>query len=159
MTGDRRQRKGATSRGTSDDGAGREMLSPRGEPFEVIGRAGPVERRGAPPIPAEAREELLVLKDGELFLCTRPDGDVAPARVSGEGFYAHDTRHLSELRLEVGGARPVAPSHTAFEDRAVLDATNAKLRGDSRPPVPQLSLSITRELTVASGRLYVAIRV
>jgi glycogen debranching enzyme len=159
MTGDRRQRKGATSRGTSDDGAGREMLSPRGEPFEVIGRAGPVERRGAPPIPAEAREELLVLKDGELFLCTRPDGDVAPARVSGEGFYAHDTRHLSELRLEVGGARPVALSHTAFEDRAVLDATNAKLRGDSRPPVPQLSLSITRELTVASGRLYVAIRV
>ena len=64
------------------------MLSPRGESFEVVGRAGPVEVRGAPPIPAEAREELLVLKDGELFLCARIDGDVAPARVSGEGFYA-----------------------------------------------------------------------
>jgi len=130
------------------------MLSPRGEPFEVVGRAGPVEPHGAPPIPAEAREELLVLKDGELFVCVRTDGDVVPARVSGEGFYAHDTRHLSEICLEVGGARPVALSHTVFEDRAVLDATNATLRGGSGSPVPQLSLSITRELTVASGRLY-----
>jgi glycogen debranching enzyme len=141
------------------DGADREVLSPRGEAFAVIGRAGPVERRGAPPIPAEAREELLVLKDGELFLCTRPDGDLAPARASGEGFYAHDTRHLSELRLEVGGARPVALSYTALEDRAVLDATNATLRTDKRPPVPQMSLSITRELTIAAGRLYLTIRV
>jgi hypothetical protein len=35
---------------------GGEILSPRGEPFEVVGRAGPVQRHGAPPIPAEARE-------------------------------------------------------------------------------------------------------
>ena len=65
-----------------EDNPGSEVVSPRGEPFRVVGRAGPVERRGAPPIPAEAREELLVLKDGEVFLCTRTDGDVAPARVS-----------------------------------------------------------------------------
>ena len=74
----------ARSRQIADDRKprnGREVLSPRGEPFEVLGRAGPVERRGAPPIPAEAREELLVLKDGELFLCARTNGDVAPARV------------------------------------------------------------------------------
>ena len=140
------------------DGGGREVLSPRGEPFEVVGRAGPVELDGAPPIPAEAREDLLVLKDGVLFLCTRTDGDVAPAQVTGEGFYAHDTRHLSELRLEVGGARPVALSHTAFEDRAVLDSTNATLRSRSRSPIPQLSLSITRELMVAAGRLYYLVR-
>src|SRR5579862_7627494 len=82
----------------------RSVLSPRGEHFEVVGRAGPVELQGAPPIPAEAREELLVIKDGELFLCTRAEGDVIPAQVSGEGFYAHDTRYLSEMRLEVGGA-------------------------------------------------------
>ncbi|MEA2200006.1 MAG: hypothetical protein QOI89_602 [Solirubrobacteraceae bacterium] len=137
-----------------DGGMGREVFSPRGEPFAVVGRAGPVELHGAPPIPAEAREELLVLKDGELYLCARTDGDVAPAQVSGEGFYMHDMRHLSEIRLEIGDARPVALSHTAFEHRAVLDATNATLAGDSRQPVPQLSLSITRELMIASGRLY-----
>jgi glycogen debranching enzyme len=124
----------------------------------VVGRAGPVELHGAPPIPAEAREDLLVLKDREIFICTRRDGDIAVAQVSGEGFYANDTRHLSELRLEVGNARPVALSHSASEDRAVLDATNATLRSSSRPPVPQLSLSITRELLLASGRLYYLVR-
>jgi glycogen debranching enzyme len=102
---------------------------------------------------------MLVLKDREIFLCSRMDGDVAVAQISGEGFYAHDTRHLSELRLEVGGARPVALSHSASEDRAVLDATNATLRSDPSLPVPQLSLSITRELLIASGRLYLLVRV
>ena len=100
-----------------------------------------------------------MLKDGELFLCARVDGDVAPARVSGEGFYASDTRYLSEIRLKVGGARPVALSHTAFGDRAVLDATNATLGRGSDSRVPQLSLSITRELTIAAGRLYHLVRV
>ena len=86
------------------------LVSPRGEQFEVLGRAGPVEVRRAPAIPTEAREELLVIKEGELFLCARTDGDVAAARVSSEGFYAHDTRYLSEIRLEIGEIPPVALS-------------------------------------------------
>ena len=163
MTGDR----GRTSEAIGDrrarrspgEDAGSEIVSPRGEPFEIVGRAGPVERGGAPPIPAEAREELIVLKDGEVFLCTRADGEIAPARVSGEGFYSSDTRHLSELRLKIGEAQPVALSHTAFENRAVLDATNATLHSDGGTQVPQLSLSIARELTIAVGRLYHTVRV
>jgi glycogen debranching enzyme len=149
---------GGLASSDADGGVGQEVFSPRGEPFAVVGRAGPVELHGAPPIPAEAREELLVLKDGEVFLCARTDGDVAPAQVSGEGFYMHDMRHLSEIRLEVGDARPVALSHTAFEHRAVLDATNATLHGGSRSPIPQMSLSIARELMIASGRLYYLVR-
>ena len=107
-----RQRGSRTGGDEQSDGAVRGELvrSPRGEHFEVVERAGPVELQRAPPIPAEAREELLVIKDAELFLCARTDGDIAPARVSGEGFYADDTRYLSEIRLEVGGARPVALS-------------------------------------------------
>jgi glycogen debranching enzyme len=118
-----------------------------------------VELQRAPPIPAEAREELLAIKDGELFLCARTDGDVAPTQVSGEGFYAHDTRYLSEVRLEVGGARPVALSYAAVDDRAVVDSTNARLSRGSLEPIPQLSLSITRELVIASGRLYYLARI
>ena len=124
----------------------------------IAERAGPVELQRAPPIPAEAREELLVIKDGELFLCTRTDGDVAPAQVSGEGFYAHDTRYLSEVRLEVGGAAPVALSYAAVDDHAVVDSTNATLPRGELEPIPQLSLSITRELMIAAGRLYYLIR-
>ena len=105
-SGERRRAK--ARRPPDPPAAQRAVLSPRGEQFEVLGRAGPVELHGAPAIPAEAREELLVIKDGELFLCARTDGDVAAPRVSGEGFYAHDTRYLSEIRLQVGGAAPVA---------------------------------------------------
>ena len=131
------------------------VRSPRGEQFEIVGRAGPVELQRAPPIPAEAREELLVIKDGELFLCARTDGEIAPAQLTGEGFYAYDTRYLSEVRLEVGGARPVALSYaTVAGDRAVVDSTNAQLQRGSREPIAQLSLSITRELMIAAGRLY-----
>jgi glycogen debranching enzyme len=124
----------------------------------IVERAGPVELQRAPPIPAEAREELLVIKDGELFLCARTDGDVAPARVSGEGFYAYDTRYLSELRLQVGGAAPVALSYAAVDDHAVVDSTNATLGAGELEPIPQLSLSITRELMIAAGRLYYLVR-
>jgi len=135
------------------------VLSPRGEQFEVLGRAGPVELRGAPAIRAEAREELLVIKDGELFLCARTDGDVAAGRASGEGFYAHDTRYLSEIRLQVGDVPPVALSYAAVDDRAIVDSTNAALRRRGLPEVPQQSLSISRELMIAAGRLYYRVRV
>jgi glycogen debranching enzyme len=132
----------------------RSVLSPRGEQFEVLGRAGPVELRGAPAIRAEAREELLVIKDGELFLCARTDGDVAARRASGEGLYAHDTRYLSEIRFEVGGVPPVALSYAAVDDRAIVDSTNAGLQRGAQPAVPQQSLSVSRELMIAGGRLY-----
>jgi glycogen debranching enzyme len=135
------------------------VLSPRGEPFEVVRRAGPVELRGAPEILAEAREELLVIKDGELFLCARTDGDVAAGKASGEGFYAHDTRYLSEIRFEVGEVPPVALSYAAVDDRAIVDSTNASLPHGAPGPVPQQSLNISRELMIASGRLYYVVRV
>jgi glycogen debranching enzyme len=156
-SGERRRAK--ARRPPDPPAAQRAVLSPRGEQFEVLGRAGPVELHGAPAIPAEAREELLVIKDGELFLCARTDGDVAAPRVSGEGFYAHDTRYLSEIRLQVGGAAPVALSYAAVDDRAIVDSTNASLARETLAPVAQQSLSISRELMIASGRLYYLVRV
>jgi glycogen debranching enzyme len=134
------------------------VRSPRGEHFEVVERAGPVELQGAPAIPAEAREELLVIKDGHLFLCARTDGEIAPARITGEGLYAYDTRYLSELRLEVGGERPVALSYSRVDGHVAVDCTNAELRQVEAEPIPQMSLSITRELMIASGRVYHLVR-
>ena len=60
----------------------------------------------APDVLAEARQDLLALKSGAVFVCARPSGDIHPARASGEGLYAQDTRHLSELRLTIGGLAP-----------------------------------------------------
>lgn len=104
-------------------------VSPRGDEFDVVGRAAPVRSGPAPHVPAEAREELLVIKDGDIFCCARPDGDIHPARVTGEGLYAHDTRYLSELRVLLGGRPPVPLSYTAETGyRAVVNATNATLK-------------------------------
>jgi glycogen debranching enzyme len=156
-TGERRRpRKGRAGRAAP--APEQILVSPRGEQFEVLGRAGPVEARRAPAIPTEAREELLVVKDGELFLCARTDGDVAAAEVCGEGLYSHDTRYLSEIRFEIGDARPVALSYAAVDDRAIVDSTNPALRRGASSPVPQQSLSISRELMIASGRLYYLVR-
>jgi hypothetical protein len=42
------------------------------------------DREGAPPVRAEAQEELLALKSGAVFVCARPDGDIRAARVPDE---------------------------------------------------------------------------
>ena len=128
--------------------------SPAGEEFEIVGRAGPVELEAAPIVATEARAELLVLKCDDLFLCARRDGDVRPARVSGEGLYTHDTRFLSWLHLRVGGATPVTLSSSiASGHSAVVDATNSMLPTAAGDSVPQETISVQRRL-VLSERLH-----
>ena len=113
---------------------------------------------GAPSVPAEAREDLLALKSGAQFVCTRPDGSIRPARASGEGYYAQDTRHLSELRLMVGGL-PTVPLSSVMESghHAVINATNPVLARDGAS-VPQDTLNVRRTVLVAD-RLYYRVRV
>jgi glycogen debranching enzyme len=114
---------------------------------------------GAPQVPAEAREELLALKSGAVFVCALPDGDIRPARASGEGLYAQDTRHLSELRLTVGGLRPVLLSSVMESGHhAVINATNPVLRADGEVMVPQKTLNVRRTVLIAD-RLYYRVRV
>ena len=109
-------------------------------------------------MPAEAREELLALKSGGQFVCTRSDGSIRPARASGEGFYAKDTRHLSELRLTVGGLQPVLLSSVMESGHhAVINATNPVLV-DGGASVPQGTLNVRRTVLVADC-LYYRVRV
>lgn len=116
--------------------------------------AAPAGLEAAPSVPAEAQEELLALKNGTIFLCSRPDGEIRAGRVSGEGLYAEDTRHLSELRLTLGGAAPVLLSSGMESGHlAVVNATNPALRDGLEQPVPQETLNIRRTVLVAD-RLY-----
>lgn len=95
-----------------------------------------------------------MIKDAGIFLCARPDGDIHPARVTGEGLYANDTRYLSELRVQLGGRPPVLLSYAAETgSRAVVNATNARLTLDQGPHVPQQTLGVRRVIAVG-GRLY-----
>ncbi len=123
-------------------------------PHMVVGRLGPVDMAGAPYVPAEAREELLVIKDGPLFMCARPDGEVVPAQVTGEGLYVEDTRYLSELRLELGGAPPVLLSSSAhLVHAAIVHATNPDLWIDGSIAFPQQTIHVERTLDVVGERL------
>ncbi len=130
-------------------------------PARADGEAPPPlrELEGAPDVPAEAREELLALKSGAVFVCARPDGDIRPARASGEGLYVQDTRHLSELRLTVGGARPVLLSSVMESGHhAVINATNPGLRAEGDVMVPQETINVRRTLLIAD-RLFYRVRV
>ncbi|HLH64451.1 MAG TPA: amylo-alpha-1,6-glucosidase [Solirubrobacteraceae bacterium] len=130
------------------------LVSPRGEEFEVAGQAGPVELLEAPPIPAEARAELLVIKHDAVFLCARPDGDIRPREVSGEGLYSEDTRYLSELQVGFGEVSPVLLSHSIESGhRAVVNATNPVLVDSTGSRIPQETINLRRTLLV-SDRLH-----
>jgi len=114
---------------------------------------------GAPPVPAEAREELLALKSGALFVCARRDGDIHSGRASGEGLYADDTRHLSEMQLTVGGLQPVLLAAVMESGHhAVINATNPELRTGDGVAVPQETINVRRTLLIAD-RLHYAVRV
>ena len=128
------------------------------DPTVAVPDRGPApplhDLEGAPDVPAEAREELLALKSGAVFVCARPDGDIRPARASGEGLYADDTRHLSELRVAVGGLRPVLLSSVMESGHhAVINGTNPVLGAEGDVIVPQETLNVRRTLVIAD-RLY-----
>lgn len=128
--------------------------NPHGVEFDVVGRAGPLKLKSAPGVLAEARQNLLVIKEGAIFLCSRPNGDILPGLVSGEGFYFEDTRFLSEFRLTVGGKPLVLLSSS--DDLAyalVVDSTNPNITEGKVLKVPQQTLSIQR-FRIMRDRLY-----
>jgi glycogen debranching enzyme len=132
-----------------------------GEDVLDAGRDGSLVPRdvdGAPSVPAEARRELLALKSGAHFVCTRTDGDIRAAGASGEGLYVGDTRHLSELRVRIGGSEPVLLSSVMESGHdAVINATNpALLTGED--VIPQDTLNVRRTILV-NDRLYYRVRV
>ena len=116
------------------------------------------ELESAPDVPAEAREDLLALKSGAAFVCARRDGNIRPARASGEGLYVEDTRHLSELRLTVGGLPPV-PLSSVMESGhyAVINATNPVLLSAVGAAVPQETLNVRRTVLI-DDRLFYRVR-
>jgi glycogen debranching enzyme len=133
--------------------------SPRGEQFDVLGAAPPVEAHEAPGLLAESRHDVLVIKEGALFVCSRRNGDIGADRVLGEGLFYMDTRFLSEFKLTLGGKPPVLLSSS--DDLAyamVIDATNPNLTESGQIVVPQQTLSI-RRFRFLADRLYERITV
>ena len=98
-----------------------------------------------PYIPAESAEDLLVTKCGDIFACSRPNGDIAPHQTSVEGVFKQDTRYLSGFRLRLGGEYPILLSSSAeLSFMAVVDLTNPTLQTDGAEVAPQMALNLRR---------------
>ena len=99
--------------------------------------------------------ELFALKSSTVFLCMRPDGEIRAGPASGEGLYAQDTRHLSELRLTIGGhAPPLLSSGMPSAHRAVVEGANPELHVAGAPSVGQHTLAVRRTVLVADRLHY-----
>ena len=106
-----------------------------------------------PIMPVEGLGDLLVLKEGALFVCLRRDGDIRACPGSGQGLYSNDTRYLSELSLTIGGHPPALLSTTQAPYEAVIDLANAAVDDEGGSPLPARALSIRRTLLLGD-RLY-----
>jgi len=79
-----------------------------------------------------------VLKEGDLFLTSRPDGDIPAENMAGLGLYFRDTRYLSCLEHFINNTRPVLlSSATRGSHFSQIELTNAEMHLDGREIPPQ----------------------
>ncbi|MEW6299408.1 MAG: glycogen debranching N-terminal domain-containing protein, partial [Thermodesulfobacteriota bacterium] len=74
-------------------------------PQEEHEREDRVLTQGEPSI-VHSITDAVVVKDGDLFFLTTPDGIVPLEDGHGYGLYYHDCRFLNGYELDLGGIRP-----------------------------------------------------
>jgi glycogen debranching enzyme len=91
----------------------------------------------------------VVLKAGNAFLVSRPDGDMPLAGARGLGLYRDDARFLLGHELRVGGARPrllVTSSPTGTRSVHELTNPDLELPGGGRLALQRLRIRLDRRL-------------
>ncbi|MBX3477580.1 MAG: amylo-alpha-1,6-glucosidase [Brevundimonas sp.] len=102
-------------------------------------------------------EQLMALKDGDLFLVADGWGDL---RGGADGLFANDTRMLSRLILTIGGARPSRLSSGVSQDNVYFTchSTNRALPPMGEHRTPAGVMHVERRRFVWQGRLYERVR-
>jgi len=130
------------------------------EYFQILSEdAGRVLAQGEPFVIVDVKKEKLVVKEGELFLYSDVEGNVAREDTSGLGLYFQDTRFLSTFNMTLFGNSPVLLSSTA--DRGFMsqiELTNADFMSADGTVVPQETINF-RRIRVINGKLYELIRI
>lgn len=130
------------------------------EYFQVLAEdSSRVLAQGEPFVIVDVKKEKLVIKEGELFLYSDIEGDVARDDTSGLGLYYQDTRFLSTFQMNLSGTTPVLLSSTA--DRGFMsqiELTNADYLCDDGTVVPQETVNI-RRIRVINGKLFELVRI
>lgn len=139
----------------------RKIKSPRGEEFEVVSSAAIIRilNEGVPFIAAGVEVKKLVVKEGEVFLYTDPEGSIPRNNQFGLGLYYKDTRFLSAFEVYIQGKKPLLLSSSAELDyRAFIEMTNPDMIDLVGISVPQETINI-RRLRAVKDNLYEQMRV
>ncbi len=110
---------------------------------------------------AVADENDRVLKQGQSFAIFDPFGDIKPVGLGEEGLFRGGTRYLSDLRMRIGGERPLLLGSTARGDnsRLAIDLTNPDMEVDGvRLRADTLHLSRTKVLWAGACHEKIEIR-
>ena len=87
--------------------------------------------------------DAIVVKDGDLFLVTQPDGRAPRGGDHGFGLYYHDCRYLRTYEFRIDGALPVTLGAGAGGGyHCSVQLTNPELRPGNGPDTPRDSLGI-----------------
>ncbi len=101
-----------------------------------------------------SRAPCLVIKEGELFLCSDVLGQMDGGESSFLGLYHQDTRFLSRCELSICGQQPALLSSTAERGyEATIELTNLEGRTCDGRLLPQAAVHVQRILFV-TDRLY-----
>lgn len=88
----------------------------------------------------------VVLKDGDLFFLTEPDGSVPLDGEHGLGLYYHDCRFLNGYELKLGNTKPnTLASNAAVGCRGTIELTNPDLKSKNGKLINQETVGIKWE--------------
>jgi glycogen debranching enzyme len=93
--------------------------------------------------------DAVVLKDGDLFLVTQPDGRLPRGTEHGFGLYYHDCRYVRQYEFRIQGALPSPLGGGAADGfRGTIQLTNPELHSDGREDIPRDTLGIAWHRTL-----------
>lgn len=114
---------------------------------------------GLPFIVSEVPRQSLIIKEGEYFLYTYENGDMAHGNRAGLGLYYRDTRFLSTLETRIEGMQPLFLSSSVERGyMANIHLSNPDITEEGTVVIPQDAISIRRSRLIKEGlveRIYV----
>ncbi|MER3423426.1 MAG: amylo-alpha-1,6-glucosidase [Nitrospiraceae bacterium] len=108
--------------------------------------------KGTPSI-ARSIAVAVVVKDENIFVLTRPDGQIPLQRDHGFGVYYHDCRYVNGYELWLGTAYPEVLTSTAengFE--AVVQLTNPDIHTEAGAIIHKETIGIKWERVIEAGK-------
>jgi glycogen debranching enzyme len=96
--------------------------------------------------------DAFVLKDGGVYLVTRPDGDIPEGGPHGYGLYYHDCRFLSTYTLTLDGRGPIVLVSTGSSGYAgIFELTNPELPSEGGGTLDRHELAVRWDRVVEGG--------